>query len=546
VTQNNLASGAVILLAILLLPVCVSGQQRLLSEAEVAEEYRQNGLASYGMGKYKDAVEAYNRALQLKHDSPTLYHDLGMAYVQLGRYREAIHAFEQTTRLNPNDGAAHSVLGAMSLYFGQYQQAEVALKRAISLKGGDVEALNNLGVTYYREGKLQEAADSLKQAISVAADKDVLHLNLSNVYRKLGQDDTAYEHVKLANRFGPRQANRLGTILIPAGVRPIELQARDGADARASARAGEEAVNSPTSAPPPGAPQRASQGPHDAPSVARDAPSGVNSVESGLAPMESQPSAEAAKSSTAAVSDDLVRVYRVGVGDILDIRLLNTASRDSTLYTVLEGGLIEYPLAPQPLAVAGKTTDEIKTAVAAELQRRGVEKDPQLLVNVREYASHSVIVSGLVNNPGTKILRREAVPLYVVFADAQPQPEARRVIVVSTAQRQATEIDTADLPTSAVLVRPGDVINVLAGVPRFYYIGGAVSQPGQKVFHSGVTLTQAILAAGGVLQSNKTAYVIRQGDEGRLVTQAHKLRHIVAGVAPDPLLWPSDRVEIAP
>ena len=535
-TQNNLASRAVIFLAILLLPVCVAGQQRLLSEAEVAEEYRQSGLASYRAGKYKDAVEAYSRALRLKQDSPTLYHNLGMAYVQLGRYREAIQAFEQTTRLNPNDGAAHSVLGAMSLYFGQYEQAGVALKRAISLNGGDVEALNNLGVTYYREGKLQQAADSLKQAISVAADKDVLHLNLSNVYRKLGQDDAAYEHVKLANRFGPRHANRLGTILIPAGVRPIELQAR----------AGEEAVNAPTSAPPPGTPQRASQGPHDAPSVARDAPSEVKSVESGLAPRESRPSPEAAKSGTAAVSDDLVRVYRVGVGDVLDIRLLNTASRDSTLYTVLEGGLIEYPLAPEPLAVAGKTTDEIKTAVAAELQRRGVEKDPQLLVNVREYASHSVIVSGLVNNPGTKFLRREAVPLYVLFADAQPQPEARRVIVISTAQRQATEIDIADLPTSDVMVRPGDVINVLADVPRFYYIGGAVSQPGQKVFHSGVTLTQAILAAGGVLQSNKTAYVIRQGDEGRLVTQAHKLKHIVAGVAPDPLLRPSDRVEIAP
>src|SRR5438045_349393 len=36
--------------------------------------------------------------------------------------------------------------------------------------------------------------------------------------------------------------------------------------------------------------------------------------------------------------------YRVGAGDVLDIRLPNTPARESTLFTVLQNGTVEYPL----------------------------------------------------------------------------------------------------------------------------------------------------------------------------------------------------------
>ena len=53
----------------------------------------------------------------------------------------------------------------------------------------------------------------------------------------------------------------------------------------------------------------------------------------------------------------LTSIYRVGVGDVLDIRLLNSATTRSTLFTVMEGGLIEFPLVGGSMTVAGLTTD---------------------------------------------------------------------------------------------------------------------------------------------------------------------------------------------
>src|SRR5215208_693459 len=104
---------------------------------------------------------------------------------------------------------------------------------------------------------------------------------------------------------------------------------------------------------------------------------------------------------------ELTELYRVGVGDVLDIRLLNSANSKSTLFTIVGGGVIDLPVAGGSISVAGLTPEEIQTRIAAELKRRAVEENARVSVNVRQYLSHSVTVTGLVVNPGTRFLRRE-------------------------------------------------------------------------------------------------------------------------------------------
>ncbi len=249
--------------------------------------------------------------------------------------------------------------------------------------------------------------------------------------------------------------------------------------------------------------------------------------------------------SAGSVAVDPTTIYRVGVGDVLDIRLLNAPTNSSMLYTVQAGGVLEYALVGDPVVVAGMTTDEIDARLTSELQRRSIQANPQVVVSVRDYASHTVLVSGLVTNPGGKILQREAVPLYVVIADAQPRPEAAQVVLNSHTTGQNRIIDLTDTAGLNTLVRPGDVINVTAATPQFYYIGGDIDVPGQKEFHAGITLTQAVLAAGGYLRAGKTVVEIaRQGADGRLNALRYKLVDIMSGKIPDPRLQGGDRIEV--
>lgn len=242
----------------------------------------------------------------------------------------------------------------------------------------------------------------------------------------------------------------------------------------------------------------------------------------------------------------LTGIYRIGVGDVLDIRLLNSSTPRSTLYTVADGGLIDLAIAGGPMAVAGLTADEVQALVVKELKRRAVERDARVSVGVRQYSSHSVVITGIVNNPGMKFLRREAVPLYVIMAEAQARSDANRVGII----RPGTAPIILNLDDPAALnfqVRHGDMISVAVRPEEFYYIAGRINYPGQKVFRPGITLLQAILAAGGLRRQNENLIeVSREGVDGRLATTRFKLKEIKAGKTPDPKLQPGDRVEVIP
>lgn len=240
----------------------------------------------------------------------------------------------------------------------------------------------------------------------------------------------------------------------------------------------------------------------------------------------------------------LTEIYRVGVGDVLDIRLLNSNSKSSTLFTVVAGGLIDLPIAGGTISVAGLTPEEIQNIISAELKRRAVDDKAQVSVGVRQYVSHSVMVTGLVVNPGTRFLRREMVPLYVVLAESQLRNDGGRVVILRGGTPGLTH-DLGDPATLNLTVQSGDVITVTTRPQEFYYIGGRINYPGQKVFQPGITLLQALLAAGGTGKQDNKIEISREGSDGRLVTISYTIRQIKSGAVQDPKLQPGDRIEVS-
>jgi protein involved in polysaccharide export with SLBB domain len=101
--------------------------------------------------------------------------------------------------------------------------------------------------------------------------------------------------------------------------------------------------------------------------------------------------------------------------------------------------------------------------------------------------------------------------------------------------------------SSSTLVVPGDYIRVSAeSTPtEFFFAGGGVSSPGQKTYHAGLTLTQAILASGGLnRQAGSVVRISRRGTDGRLIFSEYDLISIQQGHDPDPLISKGDRIEV--
>jgi protein involved in polysaccharide export with SLBB domain len=240
--------------------------------------------------------------------------------------------------------------------------------------------------------------------------------------------------------------------------------------------------------------------------------------------------------------------YKVGIGDILFINLQNS-SKGSTYFTVLNDGTIDYPLAGEMVSVAGLTTREIEDALR---ERVKLYENPQISVKVREYSSHKITVLGLVEKAGEKFIQREAVPLYVVRAEAVVQSKASRV-VIRRADSSVEIFSLKDDKSENTLIFPNDIIEFTNddspasnnGQSRFFFIGGEVASVGQKDFFEGLTLTQAILASGGLRkESAKKVVIRRKNTAGLLVSNEFNLRLIKDGKVPDPLLEAGDTIEI--
>lgn len=252
----------------------------------------------------------------------------------------------------------------------------------------------------------------------------------------------------------------------------------------------------------------------------------------------------ARKSATNAIAP--TEIYKVGIGDVLFINLQN-APKSSTYYTVLNDGTIDYPLAGEMVSVNGLTTEEIENVL---LEKVKLFENPQISVKVREYSSHNISVIGLVELAGEKKIQREAIPLFVVRAEAIVQPKATKAII----RRADSKTETIELKYQTadnVLIFSGDIVEfigdnaeVKTAVSGFYYIGGEIINGGQKDFHSGLTLTQAILASGGLKKNVKKVVIRRKNSEGLLEATEYNLKSIKEGKNPDPVILIGDTIEI--
>jgi len=213
----------------------------------------------------------------------------------------------------------------------------------------------------------------------------------------------------------------------------------------------------------------------------------------------------------------------------------------------LNDGTIDYPLAGEMVTVAGLKTEEIEETLKGKIK---LYENPQISVKIREYASHTITVLGLVEKAGEKKLQREAVPLYVIRAEAIVQTKAAQAVIRRT--NAATEtIELKDAKSDEVLIFPGDIVefgagdNKAASESNFYYIGGEVANGGQKEFYRGITLTQAILASGGLRKSNiKKVVIRRKNSQGLLILWLYNLKAVKDGKEPDPALEAGDTIEV--
>jgi tetratricopeptide (TPR) repeat protein/TolB-like protein len=134
---------------------------------------------------FEQAVEAYNKAIELRPFYADAYVGLGDARAAKGDVDGAIGAYTKALAHNPINPRVHMSLG--KIYYNEkslYYESVTAYKKAIELDPNSVDARMGLGEVYEDKGLYKEAVEEYRRVVELDGKHTGAMYNLALVYEK--------------------------------------------------------------------------------------------------------------------------------------------------------------------------------------------------------------------------------------------------------------------------------------------------------------------------------------------------------------------------
>lgn len=191
--------------------------------------------------------------------------------------------------------------------------------------------------------------------------------------------------------------------------------------------------------------------------------------------------------------------YRLGPGDVVRISVFNYP--ELAIETrISQTGNITFPLTG-PIAIGDLTAAEAEGRIAGKLRQGGYISDPHVTVVVSQFKAREVAVMGQVKNPGKYPIEKQSrVMDMLAAAGGVTTADAGDTATLLRANGEKLVVDLKALfegsPGQNPEVAAGDTLFV-PKAPQFY-VYGEVQRPGTYRLQRGMTVSQAISAAGGL------------------------------------------------
>jgi len=158
---------------------------------------------------FDQAVEAYNKAIELRPFYADAHVGLGDARAAKGEIDAAIVAYQKALVFNPVNPKVYLSLG--KIYYaekGLYYESVNAYKKAIELDPQLVEARMGLGEVYEEKGLYKEAVDEYKRVIEVDSAHTGALYNMALVYEKIDPKEAMAHWERYIQLASPLQSEK--------------------------------------------------------------------------------------------------------------------------------------------------------------------------------------------------------------------------------------------------------------------------------------------------------------------------------------------------
>jgi polysaccharide export outer membrane protein len=278
--------------------------------------------------------------------------------------------------------------------------------------------------------------------------------------------------------------------------------------------------------------------------------------------------------SSSNIDNQGVRRYRLGPGDILDVRVFGQPDLNSTVEIDEDGNISSLPFIEDPIPARCRNEKEVQKTITDAYSKYLLK--PRVSVRILERRSRGpAVVFGAVRMPSRVAMNRR-LRLHEILATAggitqsasgtidilhtEPEmcpdpdqlPASPQVAANHTKESDIGKLETykiTDLkggsPENNPYIRSGDIVIVNEGQPVF--VTGAVIQPRELVIKEQLTLARAIAMSGGTQKLAKTSEVhVYRKKEGKIGSEDLKFDYdaIKKGKQPDVLLQPYDIIDV--
>ncbi len=178
-------------------------ERALAITPQLAEGHTCLGNVFASTGRYEDAVQEFQRALDLDHSSDETLRALASADQKLGKPADAEAAYRKAVSLRPNYWAVYSAFGAFYYDQARYAEAAKMFKKAIQLAPQNYSGYLNLGAAYSQLDRYQESMEALQQSIALRPTFGA-YGNLGAVYFYLRRYSDSAESVQQALKIDPK------------------------------------------------------------------------------------------------------------------------------------------------------------------------------------------------------------------------------------------------------------------------------------------------------------------------------------------------------
>ena len=118
-----------------------------------------------------------------KYPKEKLFHGwLGVLYRTDGKHDEALEEFNKALELDPNNGEVHNALGYLYADMRNFEKSIEHFKKYVYLNPGDANPLDSLAEAYFLMGRLDEAIAKYKEVLEVKPDFSEVSLKIGYIY----------------------------------------------------------------------------------------------------------------------------------------------------------------------------------------------------------------------------------------------------------------------------------------------------------------------------------------------------------------------------